>query len=257
MPFVKRQIRYKISMEFIIGIDDTDNKESRGTGFRSRELAQFLERDGIATVKGITRHQLYVHPDIPFTSQNSSACLIVESDSFEKLQPYCRNYMLQTAADGSDVGLCIANPENVTKEIIKWGNDAKCTVLKKEDAHKLATQAGIYLEGLTGLKIGVIGALAGVGLRTHGNDGRFIKVFGIDLRDLTGIIEYKTLIETTAIDAVEEFEGQEVKHGKIDLGDWVRPILKEKKIVLIVESSNHENYEWQVARKEFVKKLSN
>ena len=33
------------------------------------------EFSGTNIVHGISRHQLYVHPDIPYTSHNSSLCL--------------------------------------------------------------------------------------------------------------------------------------------------------------------------------------
>lgn len=55
-------------MRYLIGIDDTDNLESRGTGFRARQLLQRLAEAGFARPLGITRHQLYVHSDIPYTS---------------------------------------------------------------------------------------------------------------------------------------------------------------------------------------------
>ncbi len=70
-------------MRLLIGIDDTDNKESRGTGYNSRQLASAIEANGLGRVHGITRHQLFIHPDIPYTSQNSSACLDVDTESYK------------------------------------------------------------------------------------------------------------------------------------------------------------------------------
>ena len=67
-------------MRCLIGIDDTDNLESRGTGFRARQLGGRLAEAGLGKVRGITRHQLFVHPSIPYTSHNSSACLDVDLD---------------------------------------------------------------------------------------------------------------------------------------------------------------------------------
>lgn len=244
-------------MEYLIGIDDTDNKTSRGTGYRSRELADFLYLKGIAEVKGITRHQLFVHPDIPYTSQNSSACLHVTCENYKQLQLFCRNYMLKTAATGSDVGLCIANIFNINQEIINWGVSAKSKVLTMEQAYQLAQKNDIYLEGLTGEKCGIIGALAAIGLRKSGNDGRFIKAEGTDLRALTGIINVNELIKSTAINQVENTKFNTITNGRIYLGNWIRPILKNHKITLIVESTKNINYEWKVTGKDFIKKLSN
>ena len=80
---------------YFIGIDDTDNLESRGTGFRARQLAQDLQAAGIARLRGITRHQLCVSPEIPYTSHNSSACLEqnVRDADLPAVRAHCRTYL--------------------------------------------------------------------------------------------------------------------------------------------------------------------
>ena len=65
--------------DWLLAIDDTDNLTSRGTGFLARQLALRMAEAGIAEVKAITRHQLLVDPRIPYTSHNSSACLVLPS----------------------------------------------------------------------------------------------------------------------------------------------------------------------------------
>ena len=62
-----------------IGIDDTDNPDTRGTGFRARQLVDRLHDRDMARTVGVTRHQLLVDDRIPYTSHNSSACLAVTS----------------------------------------------------------------------------------------------------------------------------------------------------------------------------------
>ncbi len=63
-----RDPRWDRADVWLIGIDDTDNLESRGTGFRARQLAQQLQQRGLARLRGVTRHQLFVSPEIPYTS---------------------------------------------------------------------------------------------------------------------------------------------------------------------------------------------
>ena len=109
----------------LIGIDDTDNLESRGTGFLARQLALEIEKVSAGKVEGISRHQLFVHDDIPYTSRNSSACLLVRDGNAGLLQSICRQYLLEKAAPGSDVGLAIATYESVPKEVIEFGINAK------------------------------------------------------------------------------------------------------------------------------------
>ncbi len=249
-------------MRFLIGIDDTDNKESRGTGYNSRQLATAIETEKLGKVRGITRHQLFVHPSIPYTSQNSSACLDVNSKSdVKELIQFCRNFMLQVAAEGSDVGLCITQWDKVSKEIIQWGVDAKSIVLKKHNAIDLSAKNAIYLEGLTGTKVGIIGALAAIGLRASGNDGRFIWLNAKKkLRDIEhGIAEVGELINESGIDAIQSTENENIKlTDRINLIGWARPILQNNKAILLVEKTkNNNSYEWKCATKELVKRVSN
>jgi len=55
----------------LIGMDDTDNLESRGTGSLARQVAAALAAD--YTLLGVTRHQLLKDPRVPCTKNNSSA----------------------------------------------------------------------------------------------------------------------------------------------------------------------------------------
>jgi len=104
-------------MQYYIGIDDTDNLESRGTGYRARQLGTMLEEAGIARLICITRHQLLVHKDIPYTSHNSSACLLMDCEPGKEaeLTTFCRDFLLRESAPGSDAGLCIASKTAITQ----------------------------------------------------------------------------------------------------------------------------------------------
>ena len=58
----------------LICMDDTDSLDSPGTGEVLEELLARLAEEGLGRGSFITRHQLLVHPDIPYTSHNSSMC---------------------------------------------------------------------------------------------------------------------------------------------------------------------------------------
>ena len=49
---------------YIIGIDDTDNVGSKGTGAIAGELRNIISEGGYGKCGYITRHQLLIHPDI-------------------------------------------------------------------------------------------------------------------------------------------------------------------------------------------------
>lgn len=62
----------------LIGLDDTDNITSRGTGNLAREIARELSR--YAGLRSVTRHQLLPDARIPCTKNNSSAAICIESE---------------------------------------------------------------------------------------------------------------------------------------------------------------------------------
>lgn len=246
-------------MRLLIAIDDTDNLESRGTGWRSRQLARLLELEGGANAISVTRHQLLVHPNIPYTSHNSSACLEIESSDKQKMIDLSRDFLLKESAEGSDAGLCVIDKSSVHPEIETWGKRAKMEVLTMTEAYDLAKKHGLFLEGLTGEKTGIIGSMAGVGLHSDGNDGRFLLLGKVDLREYKGIMTAVDLKKMSGIDEIREKEKNIFASDfeRIDLGDWMRPILINKKAVLFVEHTLSTNCEWKVANKTLLKQLSN
>jgi hypothetical protein len=240
-------------MKYLIGIDDTDNLESRGTGYRVRELVEWLSDNNLAVPLGITRHQLLVDPRIPYTSHNSSACLAVDSDQAENLWNACRQFLLLTSADGSDVGLCLARWNSITEEVPAFGYRAKLEVLTLLEAQETASRSGIRREGLTGTGGGVVGALAGIGLHRAGNDGRFLWLPG--LRRLKGKYPIEEIIARGHIERVCTVEDEELSlENIVDVGEWVRPVLRNGKSTLYVEEQNHE---WHILSKDRIKSLSN
>ena len=68
-------------MKILISIDDTDNLESCGTGELATQISQTIAEQGWGTCSYITRHQLLVHPDVPYTSHNSAMCFEATIDA--------------------------------------------------------------------------------------------------------------------------------------------------------------------------------
>lgn len=243
-------------MKVLIGIDDTDNLESRGTGFRARELGRLLMKEGLAKLSGITRHQLLFDRRIPYTSHNSSACLEVETGNTDYLKGFCAEYLLRESAEGSDAGLCIAEETKVSETIVQWGLRAKKEIITQEEAVRIAALQDVFLEGYTGTKGGIIGSLAAVGLRKWGNDGRFLWVKG--MREMTGVFTVDEIKKQTGIDAVLAVDYSLLEQEtEIFLGDWWRPVIKNNKIIIFVERKNDGNDGWQIVSKDYIKSISN
>ncbi len=243
-----------------VGIDDTDNLESRGTGFRARQLASLISDTGLGRVQGITRHQLFVSDDIPYTSHNSSACLAVslhQSTNLEDLAVVCRTFLEKESAPGSDAGFCVSPGIDVPEAVKAFGSRAKDTVLTATDAFDLAEASGCHLEGVTGDHGGVIGALSAVGLRATGVDGRFIWVQG--LREMALMkLPLQSLLRETGVDCVQTREGHVIDNPleQIDLGEWPRPVLRAHKAALLVEENDDLSHaHWRVVPKDYIKRF--
>ena len=164
-------------MNYIISIDDTDMPGTKGTGWLVQVLCERLSADYHAECSSISRHQLFVHDDVPYTSHNSSMCfeISVEADRIASIIDYMAGYLEENAESGSDPGLCVApvSKELACGRLIDFGRQAKICVLSKSAAYDLARKAHIHLTEHGGTGDGVIGALAGVGLRLSGEDGRY------------------------------------------------------------------------------------
>jgi hypothetical protein len=242
-------------MKVLIGIDDTDNRESRGTGFQARSMAAMLVREGLARVNGITRHQHFVHPDIPYTSQNSSACILAEADDIDILWSACSDFLLNAAADGSDAGLAIALPEQIQDELIKWAASTKQRVVLMDDAFALAEKTGIRLKGFTGNHQGIIGALASTALRHSGADGRFIATGNnFHLRELPGGVYTTTsLLEATHADCVTDLNLNPTgSSDTILVHEYLRPVLRNHKCTILVTKTDTTD-DWESAGKDILR----
>jgi hypothetical protein len=233
-------------MNVFVCIDDTDSLESRGTGELADILAREIEKRGWGRCGSTTRHQLFVHPDIPYTSHNSSMCFIanMEEEHLPRLTEFASGFLAEESAEGSDPGLCIAVAERLRQpeRIIEFGYRAKKTVLGMEDAFGLAKEAGIHLSSHGGTGQGIIGALAGVGLRLGGNDGRMRG--SIELPGVNGFASVKDVLSHPEVDAVRTMEGISLDGPDlIRLVDKVKTVLLGGKLVLLVIPDESETGE--------------
>jgi hypothetical protein len=224
-------------MQVLICIDDTDNLESRGTGHLAAELALDLERKGWATCSFITRHQLFVHPDVPYTSHNSAMCFAADmgAEHLEDLITYAARLLESQSAPGSDPGLCVAAADRLTAptEIVAYGMRAKNQVITKAEARQTANRHGIHLSEHGGTGGGIIGALAGIGLRLSGNDGR---VKGkLTIASKNGVVSVAEILAQGSVDKVQSIVGNTLSHDEpIRLGEKVKAVLLNGLAVLLV-----------------------
>jgi hypothetical protein len=148
----------------------------RGTGKLVRWFSDKLP-EGCSTW-GVVRQQLLVHPDVPYTSHNSSACAVIDvpdASYLPRLAELGAAHIAEHFIDGSDPGLCIAPETADLADIVAFAKRAATEVVTQAEARSAAEAAGIHLSGHGGTEDGVIGAVAGVGLTADGWAGRFIE----------------------------------------------------------------------------------
>ena len=227
-------------VDLLVAIDDTDDLHSPGTGRRCRGLMEALADAGLGSAAGATRHQLLVDDAIPYTSHNSSACIAWRGAGHrDAIVALAARFLVEHSAAAADPGLAVVAPSTLAPPdrdaLVALGRSAQTTVLTHADAVALATRTRVHLSGHGGTDGGVIGALAAVGLALSGADGLFLTMPGI--RDLAGACTYAELRERVPIDVARGPGGAVPGAGdRIELGDWVRPVLLDGRAVLLLQA---------------------
>lgn len=237
-------------MKLLLCIDDTDNMESIGSGELLQIMGGELFDKGLGRQSYISRHQLFVHEDIPYTSHNSSMCCEVETkeENYENILSFTQSFLEENSAEGSDPGLCIIKKEELSQgaidKLIDFGRLAKKTILKKEDAYSLAESMKniIHLSEHGGTGQGVIGALAGCGLRLYGNDGRLKgKIYP---ENAGNIMSVEHICKRYPFQSIRLKNGRILNNDeKVRISDELKGVILDHQIVLIVkdEQGNQGN----------------
>jgi len=239
----------------LLCIDDTDEKGGPGTGHLLQALCDRITEKGWGACSAISRHQLFVDDAIPYTSHNSALCCEVDlhQPSLEDMIALCGTYLENNSAPGSDPGLCVVplNSGFEASRLIDFGRRAKREVLTKEAAYALARGLGVHLSEHGGTGQGVVGALAGTGLRLSENDGRFRGWYHLGRAgDRCRVAE---LTAHPFIDAVQSETGQPlspqtmVRFG----GDELKLVLKNGRQTLLITEDGEG---WRTLTKEEVKR---
>ena len=244
------QIDFSVSesgtLKIYIGMDDTDTLDSDyGTGKVTRWFERLLPEG--CECSGVVRQQLLVSDEIPYTSHNSAACMIVDVSEdlstnglMNKISELAVDHLKRHAADGSDPGLCIASESDAALvDLLEFGRLCTHRVCTQKDA--LRAVNGSFLAGLGGTNDGLIGAAAAVGLTASGWAGRYIE-YG-DLRNFPLTVIVSDLadrqIQVISTDRDARIPGP---NDQVITNGWVRPQLLGHMPVLFVTPT--EDGEW-------------
>jgi hypothetical protein len=215
-----------MNTNWLIAIDDTDNLESIGTGRLARMLAAHLASEGQIASPTVTRHQLLVHPDIPYTSHNSSACISASggAGAGDKIFELAQGFLRSHPQEGANPGLCVAEASEPVAALQAYAREAQRRVLRLEEFDARIAPHGlrVWSAGETGQ--GRIGAVCGVALRSTGEDGRFLELPG--LRSVRGRATVGEILDRTGVDRVVDPDGAPLgREVEIETRDWIRPSL--------------------------------
>jgi len=232
-------------MKLLVCIDDTDNMESIGSGELLEIMGKELEERCLGKAGYITRHQLLVHENIPYTSHNSSMCTewSINGEDYECVAGFAAEFLEANSAEGSDPGLCIIKREELTgdmvKRLIAYGKCAKTMILRKWEACKLAESMPdlIHLSEHGGTGDGIIGALAGCGLRLSGQDGRMKGKIYPENAGIFMTVEH--ICSRYPFDEVRTMNGEVLPdETKIRIGEELKGVFLDHRIALLVKLSD-------------------
>ncbi|GIU14526.1 MULTISPECIES: DNA-binding protein [unclassified Shewanella] len=232
---------------WLICIDDTDDIGTKGTGEIAEEIAaklapvtQIADKHSFVN-RLVTRHQLFVHPDIPYTSHNSAMCFEVETAlDFDEIKAICIGHLKQESAAASDPGLAILDLDSDydIQRLIAFGQQAKVEVKTKVQAYELAEHLAIDLSEHGGTGQGVIGALAGLGLRLSGQDGRVkgqFKLAGLQSESEEVQMSVAEVLAITGLQAVISVDGEKLAGDQLlTLKDKIKAVYTQYQFALLV-----------------------
>lgn len=230
-----------------IGIDDTDVVGSPGTNQLARAIVMRLGASGRNAI--VCRHQLFLDPRVPYTSQNGSASIhLPRGDEIPRaaLIDSVRDVMRERFVEGSDPGLAVGAA--ASPGMTAFAARVKTEVVSQSDARAVADRAACHLEGLGGTGQGVIGALAAIALAAGGDDGRVVHLDGWPWPDAFAGPQPVAAIAARGIAEIRTASGEPFTGVVVDVGKHLRPNLRGGRIVLFVEPAPRAGAPWRAIR---------
>jgi tRNA(Ile2) C34 agmatinyltransferase TiaS len=221
-------------MRIYVGFDDTDNiRADRGTG----KLARWFENElpEGCRMEGVVRQQLLLDERIPYTSHNSSACVMVHAPDASwapLLTARAIEHLKRHSLEGSDPGLCVASEsDGDLARLIAFGRACTATIATQKEAMEAASSS--HLSGHGGSNDGIIGAAAAVGLTASGWSGRFIE-YG-RLREIPDPVRVSELERWNIVVVSGDRDARvPAPEDIVCTKGWLRPRLWGKRAVLLV-----------------------
>lgn len=220
-----------------IGIDDTDCSTSNGTGKLTKALSKQIELNGLGKVVNISRHQLCLSKKIKYTNLNNSACIEVLVIDNDNLILFCKNFIKNNCEKLSNAAIVFANEDDISKEIIGFSLKVKKEIVSLKDAITLIKNNNLNHSFFGTRKLGLIGALAAIGLRLTNNDGRVIWANGFEVPEMKGTYIAGEVYCQTHVDTIKTSDGYKIPTNSTIIYEskFSNPVIENNLITLIVE----------------------
>ncbi len=156
---VEVRITTPLHRRLVIGIDDTDTKEKGATWVLGLKLGQQMPHATLLTHKIIQ-----LNPHAPQKTTNCSStglAFAVRPDMMAKAVSWAKEFVRENTFS-DQTSIAVFEGLEIPKGLVKYGSEAKHSILAIHDAEDLARQTGVELIEVTGRR-GSIGALAAIG----------------------------------------------------------------------------------------------
>ena len=156
---VELRLTTPVHRRVVFGIDDTDTKEEGATWVLGLKLAREMPHGVFLSHKIV---QLNPHAPQKTTNCSSTAVSFALLDQdIDKAVSWVRDFVSRhTLSD--ETCLAIYKGLDVPRKLVRFGADAKETILSIHDAEHAASENGVTLQHITGSR-GAIGAVAAIG----------------------------------------------------------------------------------------------
>ena len=203
----------------------------------AEEIAAFI--GSFAPVSFVTRLQLLLDPRINYASHNSCMCLEAMLDEAQKQSAlnFALDLLEHKCAPSAEPGIAAAFEKDIVnvQELISFGKSAKEIFLNPQQAFETAREQNVFLKELKSGARGVIGALAGIGLRLSGSDGKIRGKFELKKSNLS----VRELLDLNCIEAVVDENFKPLfPDERVELIGALKPVFLDFKATLLVKKES-------------------
>jgi hypothetical protein len=238
-------------MKIIAGIDDARRMDGGGAGETSTLLATVIQEQGWGSSQLASRHRLYPNPLTGYRKHNTARSFTAEIAT--TYLPYFISYACKEIRESSlseaNAGLAIILLDQLEdcKDLIDYAFRVKECMVDKDEALTLAKKPGILLYELSGNGKGIVGALAGAGLRMTGNDGQFRGKLRIGTGD-GYIATVREIILTSHVQQVKTMDFEVLESNEqVRMGEKVKVVLLDDMYTLLVYPTGSKVPMWQTS----------